>query len=100
MRTITFALCATALATAAAAQNDCAAGKTLEDQRFQEVMTNARRGAELWLEVLDRSQHRPAPMTAFDGFIHMGPIVDMRGEAHLPTDVSQVVHRAADEEWL
>lgn len=57
------------------------AGKKLEDERFESVMKNARRGAELWLEVLDRSQHRPAPMTAFDGFIHMGPIVDMRGEA-------------------
>jgi benzoyl-CoA reductase/2-hydroxyglutaryl-CoA dehydratase subunit BcrC/BadD/HgdB len=44
-------------------------------------MHNARRGAELWLEVLNRSQCRPAPMTAFDGFIHLGPIVDMRGEA-------------------
>jgi benzoyl-CoA reductase/2-hydroxyglutaryl-CoA dehydratase subunit BcrC/BadD/HgdB len=36
--------------------------------------------AELWLEILNRSQNRPAPMTAFDGFIHMGPIVDLRGD--------------------
>ena len=57
------------------------AGKKLDHARFAEVMENARRGAELWLEVLNRSQSRPAPMTAFDGFIHMGPIVDMRGEA-------------------
>lgn len=57
------------------------AGRPLDEKRFGEVMHNARRGAELWLEVLNRSQHRPAPMTAFDGFIHLGPIVDMRGEA-------------------
>lgn len=31
MRTFTFALCASALATAAAAQNECAAGKTLDE---------------------------------------------------------------------
>ena len=57
------------------------AGRSLDEKHFEDVMTNARRGAELWLEVLNRSQHHPAPMTAFDGFIHMGPIVDMRGEA-------------------
>ena len=31
--------------------------------------------------MLNRSQHRPAPITAFDEFIHMAPIVEMRGEA-------------------
>jgi len=30
--------------------------------------------------VLNRAQHRPAPITAFDGFTNMGPIVDLRGE--------------------
>lgn len=56
-------------------------GHRFSEQRFAEVVRNARRGAELWLEIMDRSQHRPAPMTAFDGFIHMAPIVDLRGEA-------------------
>ncbi len=57
------------------------AGKALDEKRFESVLQNARDAADLWLEVLNRSQTRPAPMTAFDGFIHMGPIVDLRGDA-------------------
>jgi len=57
------------------------AGRRFSEPHFREVVRHARRGAELWLEILDRSQNRPAPMTAFDGFIHMAPIVDLRGEA-------------------
>lgn len=57
------------------------AGKALDEKRFESVLQHARDAADLWLEVLNRSQSRPAPMTAFDGFIHMGPIVDLRGDA-------------------
>ncbi len=35
---------------------------------------------ELWLAVLQTGQARPSPITAFDEFIHMAPIVEMRGE--------------------
>jgi benzoyl-CoA reductase/2-hydroxyglutaryl-CoA dehydratase subunit BcrC/BadD/HgdB len=56
------------------------AGRPFSERRFMEVIGQARRAADLWLEILNRSQHRPAPMTAFDGFIHMGPIVDLRGD--------------------
>jgi benzoyl-CoA reductase/2-hydroxyglutaryl-CoA dehydratase subunit BcrC/BadD/HgdB len=56
------------------------AGRELSEQRLMQVVDRARVAAELWLEILNRSQHRPAPMTAFDGFIHMGPIVDLRGD--------------------
>lgn len=56
------------------------AGRDLTEKRLMEVVDRARTAAELWLAILNRSQHRPAPMTAFDGFIHMGPIVDLRGD--------------------
>ncbi len=56
------------------------AGTKFSERRFMEVVRSARQSSELWLEILNRSQHRPAPMTAFDGFIHMGPIVDLRGD--------------------
>ncbi len=55
--------------------------RKFSEKRFADVVTHARRASELWLEILNRSRHRPAPMTAFDGFIHMGPIVDLRGDA-------------------
>jgi len=57
------------------------AGRSLSWARLTRVAELGQQAASLWLEVLDRSRHRPAPMTAFDGFINMGPIVDLRGEA-------------------
>jgi len=56
------------------------AGREFSEARFVRVVDYAKQAAELWLEILNRSQHHPAPMTAFDGFIHMGPIVDLRGD--------------------
>jgi bcr-type benzoyl-CoA reductase subunit B len=56
------------------------ASRRLDERRFREVMAHAKRATDLWLQIMDRSRHRPAPMTAFDGFIHMGPIVDLRGD--------------------
>ncbi len=56
------------------------AGKRLSRERLQKVMERGKECAELWLEILDRARNRPSPITAFDGFINMGPIVDLRGE--------------------
>jgi benzoyl-CoA reductase/2-hydroxyglutaryl-CoA dehydratase subunit BcrC/BadD/HgdB len=33
----------------------------------------------LWKEILEMARHRPAPLAAFDAFIHMAPIVTLRG---------------------
>jgi benzoyl-CoA reductase/2-hydroxyglutaryl-CoA dehydratase subunit BcrC/BadD/HgdB len=33
----------------------------------------------LWKEILELSRNRPAPFAAFDAFIHMAPIVTLRG---------------------
>jgi bcr-type benzoyl-CoA reductase subunit B len=56
------------------------AGRTLSFPALKDVVHAGKRASELWLEVLNRAQHRPAPITAFDGFTNMGPIVDLRGE--------------------
>lgn len=56
------------------------AGKRLSWQRLEEVARLSKDAAELWLEILNRAKSRPAPITAFDGFINMAPIVDFRGE--------------------
>ena len=56
------------------------AGKHLVYKKLQEVVHLSKEASYLWLEVLDRAKHRPSPLTAFDGFIHMAPIVDLRGE--------------------
>ncbi|MCX7959570.1 MAG: 2-hydroxyacyl-CoA dehydratase family protein, partial [Deltaproteobacteria bacterium] len=56
------------------------AGKTLSNKRLKEVMLNSKEAVSLWLKVLMTARHRPSPITAFDSFIHMGPIVNLRGE--------------------
>ncbi len=46
------------------------------------ILAVARRSLEalrLWNEVLQTARHRPAPFTSFDAFVHMAPIVSMRG---------------------
>jgi benzoyl-CoA reductase/2-hydroxyglutaryl-CoA dehydratase subunit BcrC/BadD/HgdB len=58
-----------------------AAGHTLDPGRLEAVTRRAKEGCTLWREIVDRARHRPAPITAFDTFIHMAPIVEMRGEA-------------------
>jgi benzoyl-CoA reductase/2-hydroxyglutaryl-CoA dehydratase subunit BcrC/BadD/HgdB len=56
------------------------AGKSLDPQKFSEVINLSRDASILWMQILDRCQHRPAPISAFDQFIQMAPIVEMRGE--------------------
>jgi benzoyl-CoA reductase/2-hydroxyglutaryl-CoA dehydratase subunit BcrC/BadD/HgdB len=57
------------------------AGRSLEPARLEETIRLSRLACELWLEVLARGRGRPAPLTVFDQFVHMAPIVELRGEA-------------------
>jgi bcr-type benzoyl-CoA reductase subunit B len=55
------------------------AGKSLDVGKLHEVARLSKEASELWMALLERCQHRPAPISVFDQFIHMGPIVEMRG---------------------
>jgi bcr-type benzoyl-CoA reductase subunit B len=57
------------------------AGKSLNPKRLNEVMRLSQRATELWAEIMSRASHRPSPISAFDQFIQMAPIVEMRGDA-------------------
>ncbi len=50
------------------------------EERFAAVVVHAKEASETWLQILERARHRPSPITAFDSFTHLGPIVDLRGE--------------------
>ncbi len=54
-------------------------GKPMSRDRLEEVFDLSERAAELWREVQGCLAHRPAPMNSFDTFIHLGPIVTLRG---------------------
>jgi bcr-type benzoyl-CoA reductase subunit B len=54
-------------------------GKKWSDDRFAEVAMLSVQGVDLWKEVLKTAENRPSPFTCFDAFIHMAPIVTLRG---------------------
>ncbi|MEE9295633.1 MAG: 2-hydroxyacyl-CoA dehydratase family protein [Phycisphaerae bacterium] len=51
----------------------------LDWDRLKEVVALSSRASTLWREVLDTACARPAPLTFFDGVIHMAPVILMRG---------------------
>ncbi len=53
--------------------------KELDRDRMAEVGRLSIEGQHLWQAVLDTTVHKPAPMSAFDAFFHLGLIVTLRG---------------------
>jgi len=56
-----------------------ATGRPFKMNRFQRVLERSAEGIRLWSEILDLCRHRPTPLTSFDAFVHMAPIVTLRG---------------------
>lgn len=55
-------------------------GKRLSHKRLKEVTRLGKTCSDLWVEILYRAKARPAPVSGFDAFILMGPVVALRGE--------------------
>ncbi len=55
------------------------AGAKLDIDRLREVIELSRRCTLGWKAVLETAAHVPAPLTFFDGTIHMAPAVVLRG---------------------
>lgn len=54
-------------------------GNKFDLEKFKKVVALSRECSELWKEVLETASARPSPFTFFDGTIHMGPAVVLRG---------------------
>lgn len=54
-------------------------GRRVTEDRLAAVVKRSREALELWRAVLHTATARPAPFSSFDAFIHMAPIVSMRG---------------------
>jgi len=54
-------------------------GRVFRFQSFQEIIRNARDASLTWGEVLATMRAKPAPMSVFDAFVHLAPIVSLRG---------------------
>ncbi|MCX5820804.1 MAG: 2-hydroxyacyl-CoA dehydratase [Deltaproteobacteria bacterium] len=58
---------------------EAACGKKLDQDRIREVGRLSVEGQRLWQKVLDTAMNRPAPLSAFDAFIHLALMVTLRG---------------------
>jgi len=54
-------------------------GRGFDQGKFQETIRMAKEASLTWGEVLATMKARPAPMTIFDAFVHLAPIVSLRG---------------------
>jgi len=55
-------------------------GQRFDPDRLREVTASSYRCTLLWKRVLRAAEHHPSPITFFDGTIHMGPAVVLRGD--------------------
>jgi len=53
--------------------------KKIDEKKFKRIVRQAREGVMLWRDILYLNQNQPAPMTSFDAFVYMAPVVTMRG---------------------
>lgn len=54
-------------------------GNPISWDKLMETLDLADRAVKLWREIQDLLQQKPAPMNSFDTFIHLAPIVTLRG---------------------
>jgi benzoyl-CoA reductase/2-hydroxyglutaryl-CoA dehydratase subunit BcrC/BadD/HgdB len=54
-------------------------GNTFDMDELKRVVALSRECSELWKKVLETASAKPSPITFFDGTIHMGPAVVLRG---------------------
>ena len=54
-------------------------GRKMDMDRLHEVGKLSMEGVALWNDVLSTCEHRPAPMSCFDAFFFIAPIVTLRG---------------------
>jgi len=77
-----------------------AAGRTLDMEKFKSVVELSLKTTELWKKVLRAATHAPSPLTFFDGTIHMGPAVVLRGTQpavdYYETLVAELEQRISD----
>ena len=55
------------------------AGQSFDEPRFLAILARAQRTSLMWGEILKTLRTRPSPMTIFDAFFHMAPVVSLRG---------------------
>ncbi len=60
-------------------QLEKATNRKFNEKRFGTVIQHAAEGVQAWNDVLSSCTYTPAPMSAFDAFFYLAPIVTLRG---------------------
>jgi benzoyl-CoA reductase/2-hydroxyglutaryl-CoA dehydratase subunit BcrC/BadD/HgdB len=71
-------------------------GKKFDPEEMKQVLGLSRQCSDLWKAVLDTAAAVPSPITFFDGTIHMGPAVVLRGTQQA-VDYYQLLLRELEE---
>ena len=62
-----------------AADITAATGNKMDEDLLKDTVRLSRKCSDLWKDVLEIAANKPSPLTFFDGTIHMGPAVCLRG---------------------
>lgn len=54
-------------------------GRPFDRERLNQVLLNSWAATEYWKKFLDLAHNHPSPFNSLDSFIHLGPIVTLRG---------------------
>lgn len=54
-------------------------GRKMDHDKLRHTMTLSREACKLWYLILEGGTHKPSPLTLFDQYMAMAPIVDQRG---------------------
>ena len=54
-------------------------GKLFDPVAFESILKRSQETSQTWGRILEAMQARPAPMTIFDAFGHLAPVVSLRG---------------------
>ena len=75
--------------------------KKMDPEKLKEAVTYSLEGIDLWSEVLSKGANKPAPLSCFDAFMHMVPIVTFRGQKkcndYYKTLIQELDQRIADD---
>ena len=71
-------------------------GTKLAFEKFQNTVALSSKATLLWQDVLNKATNAPSPLNFFDGTIHMGPIVVLRGTRQA-VDYYEILNQEMDD---
>jgi benzoyl-CoA reductase/2-hydroxyglutaryl-CoA dehydratase subunit BcrC/BadD/HgdB len=71
-------------------------GNDFSDTKFREVVSLSTQGVKAYENVLLMGRHKPSPLTCFDAFLNMAPIVCLRG-TEVPVDFYMEMYQELEE---